>query len=39
MLINHILNDNEFIESGDLNFDDGINILDVITMVNTIINQ
>lgn len=39
MLINHILNDNEFIESGDLNFDDGINILDVITMVNIIITQ
>ena len=37
ILINHILNDNEYLENGDLNFDNGINILDVINMVNIII--
>ena len=38
MMINIILNGDEYLELGDLNGDGGIDILDVIMLVNVILN-
>ena len=36
-LINIILDDQEFLEQGDLNYDNGINILDIAILINWIL--
>jgi len=37
VLINIILNDEDFLEQGDLNYDNGINILDIALLINWIV--